>query len=107
MNKKTLLISALTALLTLTHMPAFAADAIEKSPLDVAGITSESAMDLNTMSVDQLMTLPGIGKSKAQAIIAYRDEKGYFHDVEQLTEVRGIGQKMLAKIRDKIKVVKH
>ncbi|MBU3022100.1 helix-hairpin-helix domain-containing protein [Aestuariibacter sp. A3R04] len=91
----------------MTQTQAFAADAIEKDPLEVAGIAAESAMDLNTMTVAQLMTLPGIGESKARAIVAYRDEKGYFHDVEQLTEVKGIGQKMLAKIRDKVKVVKH
>ncbi|MBU2977837.1 helix-hairpin-helix domain-containing protein [Alteromonas sp. C1M14] len=75
--------------------------------MDVAQITQEDAMDLNTITVEQLMTLPGIGQSKAEAIINYRDEKGYFHEVEQLTEVRGIGDKMLDKLRHRLKVVKH
>lgn len=107
MNKTTRTLAGLLAALCLNQTPALAAEAIEKSISDTAGLSVEGAMDLNTISVEQLMTLPGIGKSKAEAIIAYRDEKGYFHDVEQLTEVKGIGEKLLAKVRDRVKVVKH
>ncbi|QJR81755.1 ComEA family DNA-binding protein [Alteromonas pelagimontana] len=67
-------------------------------------VSSEQSINLNTASVEELMTLPGIGKSKANAIIAYRDEVGEFLEVEQLTQVKGIGEKMLAKVRDKIAV---
>ncbi|OFC69024.1 ComEA family DNA-binding protein [Alteromonas confluentis] len=81
------------------------AEVIESSASEMAGITAADAMDLNMVTVEELMTLPGIGKSKAQAIIAYRTEKGYFHEVDQLTEVRGIGEKLLEKMRHKVKVV--
>jgi competence protein ComEA len=56
-----------------------------------------SAVDVNTASVEQLMEIPGIGLSKAQAIVEYRSGSP-FHSVEELTNVKGIGEKLLAKI---------
>lgn len=55
---------------------------------------------LNTATVKQLETLPGIGPSRAQAIADLRAKLGgSFQSVEQLLEVKGIGEKMLEKIR--------
>jgi competence protein ComEA len=56
-------------------------------------------LDLNKATIEQLDALPGIGESKAKAILAYRSEKGSFKKVEQLLEVKGIGEKLLAKIK--------
>ncbi len=50
------------------------------------------------------MTLNGIGESKAQAIIDYRDEIGGFKSVDDITNVSGIGEKTLEKIKDKISI---
>ncbi len=83
------------------------AKAIQSDPQELAGITAPDAIDLNSVTLEELMTLPGIGESKARAILEYRTEKGYFHEVDQLTEVRGIGEKLLAKVRDKVKVVQR
>lgn len=47
-------------------------------------------MDINKATVDELMTLPGIGESKAAKIIAYREANGPFASVEALKQVPGI-----------------
>ncbi len=57
-------------------------------------------VNLNTASEDELQVAPGIGPSKAQAIIKYREQYGKFTSVEELTEISGIGEKTLEKIKD-------
>ncbi len=57
---------------------------------------------LNQATVDELITLTGIGPSKAEAILTYRDEVGMFKDVEDLLNVSGIGEKTLDAIRDEV-----
>ena len=61
-------------------------------------------MNINTAGLEELMTLPGIGKAKAEAVIAYRTDNGGFTSVEGLMEVTGIGEGIFSRIRDKIKV---
>ncbi len=60
-------------------------------------------IDLNTASVEQLQTLPGIGPSKARAIVEYR-EKQPFSKPEDIMNVSGIGPKTFEKIKDRITV---
>jgi len=57
------------------------------------------ALNLNTASVEQLILLPGVGESRALAIVALRKQLGGFKRVEQLTDVRGIGERSLEKLR--------
>ncbi|MFC3032381.1 ComEA family DNA-binding protein [Pseudoalteromonas fenneropenaei] len=59
-------------------------------------------ININTASVEDLASLPGIGKRKAEAIIAYREQQGEFKSVEELTQVKGIGEKLVAKLKDRI-----
>ena len=59
-------------------------------------------IDVNSADADTLETLPGIGPSRARAIIEYRQANGLFADVDALTEVRGIGDGILESIRDLI-----
>lgn len=66
--------------------------------------TENTKISLNTATIEQLMTLPGIGEAKAKAIIAYRDEQGGFKSIEELTKVTGIGESILAKIKDSITI---
>ncbi len=61
-------------------------------------------VDLNTATVEQLDTLPGIGPVTAAAIVSWRADNGRFTSVDQLGEVDGIGPVRLAKLRDLVQV---
>lgn len=61
-------------------------------------------VDLNTATAEQLDTLPGVGPATAAAILRYRDQHGPFSSVDDLLEVRGIGDAKLEQIRSLAKV---
>ena len=64
----------------------------------------ESKVNINTADETELSTLPGVGPSKAQAIISYRDENGSFQTIEDLKNVSGIGDKTFEKLKEFISV---
>ena len=71
------------------------------------GGSSSSNVDvinINTANKEQLMKISGVGKTKAEAIISYRDKNGDFKKKEDITKVRGIGKATFEKIKDKIEV---
>jgi competence protein ComEA len=57
---------------------------------------------INTATLDELMTLPGVGQALAQRIIDYRTQNGPFANLEALDDVQGIGPAMLEKLKDLI-----
>lgn len=61
-------------------------------------------ININTASIDSLTTLSGIGNSKAQAIIDYRNQNGNFKDISELSNVTGIGNSIIEKIKDNITI---
>ena len=61
-------------------------------------------VNINTAGIDKLITLPGIGESRAKAIIAYREEKGAFKNTEDIMNVSGIKEASYSKIKDYIRV---
>lgn len=68
-----------------------------EASLPTAGSTGR--FNLNTATLEQLDEIPGIGASKAKAILDYRLKKGRFNRIEELIEVKGIGEKMLEKLK--------
>lgn len=86
---------------------------LEQAPVPVttnSSSTSSAAknesemVNINSATESELTTLPGIGPSKAAAIIAYRDENGAFQTIEDLKNVSGIGDKTFEKLQPFINV---
>lgn len=68
-------------------------------------VTSAFAkVNINTAGVDELMEVKGIGQTKAEAIVKYREENGNFKTKEDIVAVKGIGDKLFSKISDEIEV---
>jgi len=59
----------------------------------------QGTLNLNEANVEQLVLLPGVGESRAQAIVKLRKRLGSFNNVAQLVEVKGIGPAALAKLK--------
>lgn len=87
-----------------TKEEAVSLEAEEASSLAAAEEESDGLVDINTADREELMTLPGIGEVKADAIIAYREEYGDFETIEDIMNVSGIKEGAFAKIKDQIKV---
>ncbi len=69
-----------------------------------AAAPADDRIDLNTADQTALETLPRIGPAIAERIIAWREENGRFQSVDDLLAVPGIGEKLLAGIRDGVRV---
>jgi competence protein ComEA len=66
--------------------------------------TSTEKVNLNTATSEQLQTLPGIGPSLAKTIIDYRTKTGKFTKIEELLNVKGVGEKKFQQIKDRLVV---
>ena len=64
-------------------------------------------VNINTAGVDELVALPGIGKSYAERIVEYRQKNGPFKKVENILNVRGIGEKTFDRIKDRLTIGKN
>ena len=65
--------------------------------------TNNKTININSATQEELMTLPGIGESKAKDIITYRSEKP-FKSIEDIKNVPGIGESLFAKIKENITI---
>ncbi len=61
-------------------------------------------IDLNTATYDELLEIPGIGPTLAYRIIRRREEKGFYSDLKELLLVKGIGEKLLRRLKVYLKV---
>src|SRR6266446_4914670 len=64
-------------------------------------------VNINTAGVDELVALPGIGRAYAERIVEYRQKNGPFKKVEDILNVRGIGEKTFERIRDRLTIGKN
>lgn len=77
---------------------------LDESTSEIGDTPVNAMISLNTASKEELMTLSGIGASKAEKIILYRQEKGGFQTIEELKNVNGIGDSIFEQIKNNITV---
>ena len=77
-------------------------DACIKTEEEVKKEEKTGKISINNATKEELMTLPGIGESKAKEIINYREKNGPFKTVEDLKKVTGIGDNIFAQIKENI-----
>jgi competence protein ComEA len=70
-----------------------------------AGSTAPAAVvNLNTATAAQIATLPGIGPKTAELVVQYRQKNGPFKKIEEIMNVKGIGEKSFLRIKDRLTV---
>lgn len=92
MRRYTLLAVVITVLLT----PPFTLSSLHAQEQTAV---QKTTINLNTATLDQLMTLPGIGRKTAERILEHRTKTGGFKKIEELMNVKGIGEKSFLKIK--------
>ena len=76
----------------------------DEAAMEAAVSANDGKVNINTADAKTLMTLPGIGESKANSIIKYRESKGSFNSIEDIKNISGIKDGVYNKIADSIKV---
>lgn len=95
---------ALARLPTSTAMGASSAEQQSSNSSPVDSSTVKGKININSASVAELDTLPGIGPSYAERIVTYRNEHGLFASIDDLDKVSGIGTSTIEKIRDLVTI---
>ncbi len=99
LSLKALTCALLTSISLLNTNLAFAEPKVTSEVVEV-----QKMVHLNNSTIDDLVTLKGIGHKKAQAILIYREQAGAFKSIQDLTKVKGIGEKVLADNKDRLKI---
>lgn len=103
MHRVFVLTAVCAGLLVMTlHGPALAEPGVPV--LQDAEPERPETVELNTATEVELRTLPGIGERTAQRIIEYREEHGGFEKIEDLMNVRGIGERTFLRLRPLVRV---
>ncbi len=68
------------------------------------GLAEAAKININTASVEQLVELPGVGEATASKIVAFREQNGGFKTIDDLLNVKGIGERKYEKMKSLITV---
>jgi competence protein ComEA len=98
------MIRTLSGTLVVLLVLAMAGDAAPQGKAAPAAKASPAIVNLNSATVAQIATLPGIGEKAAQRIIEYREKNGGFKKIEELMNVKGIGEKSFLKLKPLVTV---
>ena len=109
MNRSVL---ALVAALLVMSSPVIAQPAASKpqgggranKPPVTATVMSTEVVNLNSATAAQIASLPGIGLKTAELVVQYRTKNGPFKKIEEIMNVRGIGEKSFLRIKDRLSV---
>lgn len=88
---------ALTAVL-------FVASHVSAQQTDKSAPAATAAINLNSATLEQLEALPGVGPRTAQLIVEYRQKSGGFKKIEELMNIKGIGEKSFLKLKPMVVV---
>ena len=99
--KKTIATGMLASLLLIAAVPS--SHAVTK-PIEQSVAQQATKIDLNSATLEQLTSLKGIGEVKAKAIIEHRSKVGGFTHLDDLKEVKGIGEKLVQKLEKHLSV---
>ena len=80
-----------------------AAQRASKPPVS-ATVVSTEVVNLNNATAAQIASLPGIGPKTADLVVQYRVKNGPFKKIEEIMNVRGVGEKSFLKIKDRLTV---
>ena len=100
MTRRSVALAAAALFLCAGSMPLVA----QKAPAPAAPAVRTEPVNLNAATAAQLAALPGIGPKTAQLIIDYRQKNGGFKKIEEIMNVRGIGEKSFLKLKGLITV---
>ena len=95
-----------TALVLVFALAGVAPAAASPAAAPKAGASEARPVDINTADMAALESVPGIGKSLSQRIIAFREKNGPFQSVDDLLKVQGVGEKSIQKLRPYLTVAK-
>lgn len=102
---KTLLVSLISfGLLVSANVGMAATHAKINAEIPAKYKSSAGKVDINTIDEADLIKVKGIGAKRAANIVAYREKRGPFKSLEDLTSVKGIGPKLLEKVRAELDV---
>lgn len=100
MNMKSLWGSVVLTLSAIVFNPVVADTTPVVAKVNPAASKQSAKLSINSASAEQLLAIPGIGQKKAESILAYIKANGPIKDPKQLTEVKGIGEKLALKIAE-------